>query len=286
MFSEHACLRRVHEPIASHVWRIRTAKPSAKPVCDPDQNACVACLKSTDCKDTAKLVCDTSTNSCVACLANSDCPSATASRCDTTTNACAACQNDSDCTQISGKNACSNGTCVQCTAAKETACGAYSCNPATNACTTTNRGSLDYCGACLADSECIGGDIATPTARCVPMTFNGTTHGNYCLQAAIVGCTSPYKVNLNSVSVSGAAATDYCGINQTATTCEAVVDMIASKSCTVDSSCGNGQGGLCKNFAVSGAPTDLRCTIPCDSAAQCLGSAPGNTCTSTVPYCH
>ena len=263
----------------------KDCKTSAKPVCDPDQNACVACLKSTDCKDTAKPVCDTSTNACVACLANTDCPSATASRCDTTTNACAACQNDSDCTQISGKNACSNGTCVQCTAAKETACGAYSCNPATNACTTTNRGSLDYCGACLADSECIGGDIATPTARCVPMTFNGTAHGNYCLQVAtVLNCTAPYKVNIDATSLSGVADT-YCGINQTATTCEAVVDMIASKSCTVDSNCGNGQGGLCKNFSLTSTP-DLRCTIPCDSAAQCLGSAPGNTCTSTVPYCH
>ena len=267
----------------------KDCKTSAKPVCDPDQNACVACLKSTDCKDTAKPVCDTSTNACVACLANTDCPSATASRCDTTTNACAACQNDSDCTQISGKNACSNGTCVQCTVSNESACSGNSCNPKTSECTATLRGSRKTCQSCMADSECGTNEGSVDTnIRCIPMTFNGAAHGTggYCLQKASIGCTNPYKVNINAPSFSGVAVDDYCGINQNVTTCEALLDLFNSKACLLESDCGSGQGGLCKNFAAASAPPDLRCTIPCSSDANCLASAPGSSCSGTTGgYC-
>jgi hypothetical protein len=181
---------------------------------------------------------------------------------------------------------CSNGTCVQCTTAKETACGAYSCNPVTSACTTTPKGSIYNCRSCVADSECTGGEIATPTARCVPMTFNGTTRGNYCLQLVSAGCSSPYSVSTTAESVSGAASAAYCGINQATTTCEAVVDMIASKTCNSDGDCGSGQGGLCKPISVV-APAN-RCTIPCTANAECLGGAIVNACElpTTPYYCH
>jgi hypothetical protein len=259
-------------------------KDSSKSVCDTDKNVCVGCLASSDCKDTSKPVCNTATNSCVACLANSDCTTATASRCDTTTNTCTACSTDSDCSQIPGKGVCDAGTCVQCTATKETACGTYSCNPATSACTTTTRDSVDYCKACVADSECIGGNVAMPIARCVPMNFNGTTHGNYCLQrvvsAGASGCNAPYTIAISAQSLSGAAAESYCGINQSATTCEAVIDMIASKTCSVDTDCGNEQGGLCKTVGTK----PNRCTIPCSVTDDCPSSI--NLCTGAVPYCH
>ena len=35
-----------------------------------------------------------------------------------------------------------------------TDCGDFSCDPATNECTTTMRGTLEACEACVADSEC------------------------------------------------------------------------------------------------------------------------------------
>ena len=280
----------------------KDCKTSAKPVCDPDQNACVACLKSTDCKDTAKPVCDTSTNACVACLANTDCPSATASRCDATTNACAACQNDSDCTQISGKNACSNGTCVQCTVANESACGGNSCNPKTSECTSTAKGSVTRCGSCVADSECATGGSVT-VARCVPMTFNGSPHGNYCLEAVSSGCDQPFGntsvMKVTAASVSGAAAEDYCGINQATVTCEAIRDMIDSDNkircgnasgVATDSLCGchrdpagactdAGTGGLCRS--INGAN---RCTIQCGGGTDCSSNY---TCNTVTPpnYC-
>jgi hypothetical protein len=262
-----------------------TAAP--KSVCN-GSNACVECVASTDCTANAtKTVCNTTTSACVGCLGNTDCKDATASLCNTSTNACSPCTVDADCGAISGKGVCSAGTCVQCTVDKETACGANSCNPSTKTCTATARGTRDYCQTCLADSECIGGNLATPTARCVPMTYGAASeaHGAYCLQVAtVVNCTSPFKVNIVAKSLSGTDGT-YCGINQAATTCEAVNDLIASKACTqADSTteCGGGKGGLCKNFSLTTTP-DLRCTIPCSLTSDCAGTL---VCTSALPYCH
>jgi hypothetical protein len=135
------------------------------------------------------------------------------------------------------------------------------------------------------------------------MTFKGASHGagGYCLQRrAALACAQPYAVLYNAASLSGAAPEAYCGINQEATTCEAVLDLIASKACTQNTDCGSSApnpaasgiaaggapstGGLCKTAAATG---DLRCTIPCDSSIQCLASAPGNACeTPDIPYCH
>jgi hypothetical protein len=263
-----------------------------KPVCDPNRNRCVACLTYQDCGGNG--VCDTASGTCVECLAGADCTTPAAAVCNTGTNTCeATCTRDADCSRFDGTNGTSTapvcntmtGACVQCTVKNETACGASSCNPATNACTTTPRASIDVCRACVADSECLGAELATPTARCVPMTFGTDTttkRGSYCLAVATeTSCAQPFKVNISATSVSGVAGV-FCGINQTATTCEAVLDMGASRSCTADASCGTGVGGLCKDFDLSSA-SDLRCTIPCGSNDQCTS---GKTCSSlTAGYC-
>lgn len=254
-----------------------------KPVCNESAKTCVQCTKDGNCSGNTPL-CDTIKNACVQCKANTDCTSATASLCSNGT--CSPCTQDADCSQISGKNACATGACVQCTPSNESACNGNSCNPKTNTCTSTPVNSVTKCHSCVADSECIGGnagDGGTVTARCVQLTFNGNPHGNYCLQRVASGCASPYTVPINIKSSSGAASDDYCAINQAATTCEAVQDLIASKTCSGDVDCGSGAGGLCKTVGV----LSNRCTIPCDSAAQCLASAPGNTCTPPdFAYCH
>ena len=257
----------------------------SKPACNTGNNTCVQCMKDGNCPGGTPL-CDTSSNICVQCKSNSDCTSTSSSLCRAGT--CSPCAQDADCSQIAGKNACKTGTCVQCVVANESACSGNSCNPTTNICTTTPRNSVDICHSCIADSECIGGnasDGGTAAARCVQMTFGSASqiHGNYCLQRVSSGCTNPYKVPISAASLSGAPAEDYCGINEAATTCEAVLDLIASKACAADNSCGGGAGGICKTVGVDAN----RCTIPCDSAAQCLASAPGNLCTPpTTPYCH
>jgi hypothetical protein len=221
-------------------------------------------------------------------LTNTDCPTANASLCDTATNTCKPCTANADCSLIPSQNVCRVGTvekpshCVQCTVGNETACNGNSCDPKTNTCTTTPRGSRKTCHSCLADSECgDGSGVVDPNKRCVPMSFNGTPHGTggYCLQATSAGCLGPYSVPITAGSLSGAVSEAYCGINQAVTTCEAVLDLVASKICIAGSDCGGGQGGLCKAISIV-APAN-RCTIPCGSDANCLSSAPGSTCSQS-----
>jgi hypothetical protein len=260
------------------------------PLCNATAHSCVECMGDAGCTGSKPLC--TSSNMCVECLTNSDCADASASLCISGT--CSHCTQDADCSHIAGKAACktvaegdagaATGTCVQCTVQNESPCGSNSCNPATNACTSTPRASLDVCHACVADSECMPvdiGDGGTEAVRCVPMTFNGAARGGYCLERlpASSVCPRPYTVVFAATSASGAAADQYCGINQSATTCEAVLDLQASKSCSLDSECGNGQGGLCRTITGVG----LVCTIPCDLASQCPSSL---ACTTGLPYCH
>jgi hypothetical protein len=242
-------------------------------------------VKDGNCLGTTTPFCDNSRNTCVACLAATDCTSATAAAC--TNGSCTACTSNADCSHLGSKGICNVGTCVQCTVANETPCNGNSCNPATYGCTSTPVGMAGKCKACLADSECIGGvpgDGGAVTSRCVPMSYKGTPRGGYCLQRGTAGCSNPYQVPVNSGSMSGATAEAYCGINQNATTCEAVLDLVASKICTADLDCGLGQGGLCKTVGLS----TNHCSIPCISGAECLTfPAPGSTCNTNVTpsYC-
>jgi hypothetical protein len=261
-------------------------------ICDTNAKRCVECLDNSACGGTTPL-CDTSKSVCVECLTSTDCKDPAAVTC--IDGSCEPCSTNDECEHIFGKHICkpestadagdNQGTCVACTVDDETACGGNSCNPVTNTCTNIARNSVGKCQPCEADSECIGGpaaDGSEPSARCIRMTFNGQPHGTYCLQRVASGCVSPYTVPTNATSQSGANAEDYCGPNQVATTCEAVLDLIASKSCQSDGDCGHGQGGVCKTVGV----LSNRCTIPCDSVAQCLASAPGNACATDIPYCH
>lgn len=144
-------------------------------------------------------------------------------------------------------------------------------------------GTVAACHACVADSECAS-SARGPSARCVAMNFRGAPHGSYCLNLASAGsCVQPFTVSLTAASVSGAQAEAYCGISQDATTCEAVVDLIAGKACTRSTNCGSGQNdGLCENFGSTSAQS-MRCSIPCTSSSQCSQS---QTCTSGVTsYC-
>jgi len=276
-------------------------KEATRPVCNATANACVGCVASTDCKDASKPQCNTATQTCVACLSNTDCKTAAASKCDltqgsATINTCLPCAANTDCAQVTGKNVCLSGVtgqpnqCVTCTAANETACingtVAHSCNPKTYACTTTVKGSRKTCYSCQADSECgTNAGVVDPNSRCVPMTFNGTAHGTggYCLQRAstVATCARPYSVGFSAVSLSGAASESYCGINQTDTTCEALLDLFSSTTCTKDSNCGGGSGGLCRQLGTGTNPPYV-CTIPCGSTAECLSSGPGSTCSGTT----
>jgi hypothetical protein len=73
------------------------------------------------------------------------------------------------------------------------------------------------------------------------MTFQGTPRdGGYCLKTFASGCARPYTVPTTPprVSLSGAEAAQYCGINEAVTTCEALLDLATNKDCTTDTDCG------------------------------------------------
>ena len=87
-------------------------------------------------------------------------------------------------------------------------------------------------------------------------------------------CTEPYAVLLNKQSLSGAAATNYCGIDEDLTTCEAVLALVNNWRCPsdIDGMCGPlGDpevavlGTVCEEVGGLG----LRCTYACDGVQQC-----------------
>jgi hypothetical protein len=259
----------------------------ATPVCKASTNECVECTEEqTDACTGLTPLCDTETNSCVECLMQSNCAEPTASRCDG--GACLPCSDNAHCTNISGRGVCSSGVCVQCTAADEAACGANSCNPMTKQCTSTPRGTVGTCRPCVADSECTGGNQADPDARCVQMEFMGSLRpGGFCLRRAAKTCARPYMIAISAPSLSGALAENYCGIDQENVRCEAVLDLINSRSCPggADISCGcardqdgfcteGGQGGLCRDFTLVNDQCTYQCGInnDCPVGRTCLGS--------------
>ncbi len=237
------------------------------PHCLLANETCVACLLDGDCTGGAATRCEPTTHACVACLGASDCASATASRCDTTSHACAACAVNADCAHLAGTGVCEAGTCVVCSVTDETACGANSCDPATHACTTTPRGSVTTCRACRADSEC-----ASAMERCVPMQFMGASHGSYCLRQGAVGCMRPYTVPTPArVTASGAAAAAYCGVDEDATTCEAVQALTSDTACTAPGDCG--ASGLADGRCETVNLVANRCTYSCGLSSQCPSGA-------------
>jgi hypothetical protein len=252
----------------------------ATPACDVETNTCVECVGSDDC-DGAQPLCDADANTCVECLESDDCDDAAAARCDG--GQCVPCIASDDCEHLVGTAVCSvaDGLCVECTVNDETPCGDNSCDPAALECTETARGSVATCRACVADSECAGGNQEDPDARCVPMQFQSVPReGGFCFRREAKGCMPPYAVLFDAISLSGADEEGYCAINQDLTRCEAVLDLIAGTPCPdgEDATCGGGEGGLCRT--VGGVAN--QCTYPCGGSLQCIT---GTTCIDQ-PYCH
>ena len=269
------------------------------------ENECVACTSATlteDCDATAPAcsaagacvgcsgddaLCSRFTSTplcgddgdCVACNGAADCTLPSLPRCDPSTNTCTTCMVDDDC-EGTGRPACalagpSAGTCVACTEGSAPRdCGDFSCNPATNTCTTTERDSVPDCGRCMGDDECMG-----PDDRCVPMNYMGATRpSGHCLRRASAGCVRPYGITLIlAESLSGEPEAMYCGIDQTSTTCDAVRALRTSAECTTGlaTECADA-GALCQTIGAF----DNQCTIPCGAPGQC---PTGFTCGGT--YC-
>ena len=247
--------------------RTECASQPGHPACNPVTGECVACdaaNEAADCGDTPLTPRCSAQQECVQCRGGTaalDCTSASASRCSG--GACVACESNAHCNHVPGKPHCRDGTCVECTPVTEaTDCGDESCDPATRTCSGITRASRRVCEPCVSDSDCtqING-----TFRCIPMFYQGTPKGGYCMRAA-PGCARPYLVPITSTSLSGAASATYCGIDQSSVSCEAVNALRSSQTCPSGnaSEC-PGPGALCETVGAF----DDRCTYTCGIADHC-----------------
>lgn len=251
------------------------------PLCRTSDGKCVACLGNPDCGDT--LFCDIEAGACVGCLGDGDCSNPTPV---CRAGACAACTAHADCAARGDAPSCdlSSGRCAACSPdTEETRCAGKACDPVTLECTGTDRGSVDTCEPCVADSECVAGH------RCIELSYAAGGGGFYCMPlVAAGGCgvptNQPFTVDLVArPSRSGEAAAIYCGINEALTTCEAVLAALEGQGagCMDDSACP--EGGRCEPVGASGTQ---RCTYSCNDLLQCPDNPALATCnTSGDRYC-
>ncbi len=225
------------------------------------------------CKDPTPL-CDMMSNKCVACLADGDCKDAANAHCDK--GACVPCTDSSQCKSHMGTTSCDMGKCVECKLGEEMACtGGKTCDLTADKCVVVAVGGVKNCVACTNDVQCKDG-------ACIALDFNKQPHGYFCLKDAAGGCQQPFGVSVNKQSISGKAATKYCGIDQDNATCEAVNALVAGWVCSgMDGKCGpmgmpevTVPGALCRKVDVLAN----RCTYACGAANQCLSVPPANTC--------
>lgn len=229
-------------------------------------------------------------DNCAECQDDADCTDPTKAKCDG--SSCVPCDDSSQCTGVTGTEVCDAGAglCVQCQLGEEGACSsAQTCDLLAKECVDVEPGAVGNCGACTNDLQCETGH------RCIPMEFPlGTSFGHFCLEEAMPTCEQPFSIFINRVSISSAAAVNYCGINEELTTCPAVRALEQNWRCEGDDGkcCSGAQalvGGDCDPEApevdVPGAlcrqvgALANRCTYACpNDAIQCPDVSPKDTC--------
>lgn len=167
---------------------------------------------------------------------------------------------------------------------ERSSCPGTSCDPATLSCTTMMLASRSTCETCFTDSNCAGADH-----RCVNMTherkpFSDAQTG-FCLRVSepttVTGdyaCEPPFTVPLvNRTSRSGGKAQNYCGIQESLTTCFAVRAFHNGEACPSgrDDECP--AGGLCRGIT-QGKRTEYACTYACIDASECSNTATKIAC--------
>jgi hypothetical protein len=232
-------------------------------------DACGGCTEPTP-------ICDESNGTCVACLDHPDCTEADAAKCDG--GECVPCDDSAQCAHVPNAEVCDAGACVECTLGEEDACtGGKTCDLVAKACVDVPAHSVDNCEECTNDQQCVSG------LRCIPMDFQASFHGYYCLAQPSPMCPRPFQITINKASISEAAPTNYCGIEQNLATCEAVLALVQGLFCSsADGMCSLTQGG--PEFAVPGAVCEqvgvagLLCTYPCGTVPECPQTGPGASC--------
>jgi hypothetical protein len=152
-------------------------------------------------------------------------------------------------------------TCVACTLADASRCASGStCDLLTGDCATIPAGSRRTCEPCSNDVQCAAGHA------CVTMSFEGAPIGAFCLREG-PSCARPYLSPLARTSLNGRSSV-FCGLNESLTTCPAVLGLVGNQTCPggTDGECP--PGGLCRTLG-SGILMN-RCTYRCGSGDDCL----------------
>jgi len=220
--------------------------------------------------------CDAVNGVCEACLDHEHCTSPAAAQCDG--GECVPCSDGTHCAGVAEGSLCDDGTCVECTVADDTACGgSQTCDLLAGRCVDVAAGSVSNCKACSNDLQCESGH------KCIPMDFQQSHHGYFCLAEPSPTCAQPFGTAITAASINGVAAAAYCGIEEDLATCEAVLALLGGWHCS-------GTNGMCSPDGIAaeepvpGAlcdPVGLlgdRCTYACGSVPECLPTGPGSTC--------
>jgi hypothetical protein len=90
----------------------------------------------------------------------------------------------------------------------------------------------------------------------------------FCLKSEASGCVEPFTVlTPMRPSLSGAPPAIYCGIDESTTTCNAILDLLDNKPCSSPEQCGAEELDDARCERVSGV--NGRCTYGCPSSARC-----------------
>ena len=194
---------------------------------------------------------------CVECVALADCVQGDAGRAD-------------------GGAPLGTHICVDfhCVAGCETTgqCGNNLCR-SDHTCSAYGNGAQAQCEPCDDDMNCARG------SDCVETFYGAASDGRHCMaQFTGTACSAPY-VNPNAANPSHTvvrASTrgmsfNYCVLNESLTTCAAVLALEAGRSCTSMTSgpmeCAT-NGGLCRDVSMSGTGPFV-CTYPCMGQPEC-----------------
>ena len=229
-------------------------------------NVCVECTTNEHCP--GESVCNAATNLCVECTTNEHCPDPDASVCNVETNACQSCQTNDDCRGIAAGDVCFDESCVECTSEDDSACGGNSCDPVAFSCTNTERGSVQLCEPCKADSECMN-LVGSTTRRCIVLPQSEDEAYCFGEPADTLGCTGPFPISLRGNTRSGHSGDRHCIIRSSVTTCEAVRSFFSAELCGRDDrsdpfACAQ-EGAHCGTVDGNAG----RCTIGCLGPADC-----------------
>jgi len=249
-------------------------------VCDTQTNTCVPCLGDNDCANSLCILGATSDlNTCKECRDEAQCTEPSASSCGAN-NECQPCSSNNDCGHIQDLPICVAGTCRACSPDTQAVdCGGKVCDPTNFTCTTIDLGSTFALSECQYDAQCQSGHA------CVPLQYDGSAHGAYCMPLFTgTACGRPYgRGDVTRTSIDGDAVS-VCMIKEELTTPEAIADYetpcteaTAATDCPAD-------GARCEVFDIGSASQSRVCTYTCSGPNDCK---PGAACIGSIgsEYC-